>query len=261
MPNVQVACWTMSEVPLTGVNTGGRITNLLNIALQADTRLKIDGRVAGGAFTRMLIVPEYYFNAGGALLGRSNKHAIYRQLENISAQVPELLIIAGSIAYEKGFFSTDTYNVCPVLLGGTIIKKLYKANDDGVYQNNGTFRTKTDNGKGTPLFNIGGLSIGMDICMDINDHRLENYIANNHLARPDIHIQISGSNSTRSNSAQARIGGVYIHCDLGGKGATGATAWRVNSFSDTGDAATTRIQPSDTLLPGTGRVMLFDASC
>jgi predicted amidohydrolase len=82
--------------------------------------------------------------------------------------VPELLLIAGTIAYRKGKIFKDTYNVCPILLNGNIIKKLYKSNDDGVYQVNGTFKTKNDGGKGVPVVTVGGITIGLDICMDFN---------------------------------------------------------------------------------------------
>ena len=178
MANVFTACWTMSDAALGG-NAGARTDTLQNVALAADTQLKISGRAAGGAFTRMLIVPEYFFNAGGGggLLGRDDKHAIYRRLEQVSAMVPDLVLIGGSIAYGKGIIFKDTYNVCPVLLGGQIIAKLYKSNDDGVYQVNGTFRTKTDAGKATPIVQLpNGLRVGLDICMDYNRNRLGDYI-------------------------------------------------------------------------------------
>ena len=58
MPNVFVACWTMSDAPLGGVGTAARSDTLENIALVADTQLKVTGRMAGGPFTRLLVVPE-----------------------------------------------------------------------------------------------------------------------------------------------------------------------------------------------------------
>jgi predicted amidohydrolase len=250
----------MSDVNLGNSGTGTRSDNLENIALVADTNLKIYGRSGGGGFSRMLIVPEYYFNAGRNLTTRDDKHTIYRRLESISASVPELILVAGTIAYKKGLFFKDTYNVCPILLNGQIIKKLYKADDDGVYQANGTFRTKNDNGKGVPLVNIGGISIGLDICLDYNNARLGNYLQNNALAGPDIQIQISGTNTTAATNNVARVGGVYIHCDLGGKGTRGATAWRVTAQNGLAGATTTQINPLQTQQPGTGRVMYFNTS-
>src|SRR5579871_3425615 len=155
MARLYTACWTMSETNLGAASVGERGVSLENVAIAADTQLKILGRTTGvGAFTRMLVVPEYYFNAGGNIASRDDKHVIYRRLENISASVPDMLLIAGTIAYQKGVFSKDTYNVCPILLGGAIIKKLYKSNDDGVYQINGTFKTKEDDGKGVPLVTV-----------------------------------------------------------------------------------------------------------
>lgn len=259
MPNVYAACWTMNTNAFAGNTTSDRVDTLENIAISANRRLRSMGRAAGGVFSRMLVVPEYVFTAGGTILSRNDKHRIYRRLEDISARVPRLILIAGSIAYKKGTFHKDTYNVCPSLFGGQIVKKLYKADDDGVYQVNGTFRTKTDGGKGAPLATINGLSIGLDICMDLNNSRLGNYLAAHHLGRPDIHVQISGSNANSRTFAEARVGGVYIHCDLGGLGANGASAWRVTAQpGGNWGATTTRINPTRTLVRGGGRLMLFD---
>ncbi len=261
MPNLYTACWTMSDTSLGASGITARGDNFESVALIADTQLKIMGRTAGGNFTRMLVVPEYFFNAGAGLVSRDNKHGIYRRLQAVSALVPELLLIAGTIAYKKGTIFKDTYNVCPILLNGQIVKKLYKSDDDGVYALNGSFRSKDDNGKGVPVVTIAGITIGLDVCMDFNNNRLGSYLATNHLANPDIHVQISGSNAMGTPSAQARTGGVYIHCDLGGKGVNGATAWRVTTQNGPPlGAATTRILPSNTLTPGIGRLMVFNTS-
>lgn len=258
MTNVYAACWTMSETAFRGQSTKGRVDTLQTIAFSADTQLKIRGNSAGGDYSRILVVPEYVFSAGASILGRDDKHRIYRQLENISAQVPELIIFAGTIAYKKGFISRSTYNVCPVLKGGHIIKKLYKSNDDGVYEVNGSFRSKSDGGKGVPVVTIDGISFGLDICMDFNQHRLKNYLNTNGLERPDIHIQISGTNNSGAVNAEAKLGGAYLHCDLGGKGVNGASAWRIDAHNGGDGAATTRIAPAQTLVMGCGRLMLFD---
>jgi hypothetical protein len=92
--------------------------------------------------------------------------------------------------------------------------------------------------------------------MDYNRNRLGDYIQL-HPPRPDIHVQISGTNMTGTPSAQAKVNGVYIHCDLGGKGAGGATAWRVTAQNGAMGAAVTRIMPDQTLQPGIGRLMFF----
>lgn len=256
MPNIYTACWTMSDQDFQGAN---RVDAIERVALTSDTTLKIMGRRTGGNFHRMLVVPEYFYESGTGPISRDDKHIIYRKLMNISAKVPDLIIIAGTIAYskKKTFASKKTYNVCPILHNGQIIKKLYKANDDGVYQNNGAFRTKTDNNKAVPLATINGISIGLDICMDYNNSRLENYLATNNLNAPDVHIQISGTNATSTTRNAARVGGVYIHCDQGGKGVNGASAWRVTGKMGM-NATTTRINPSRTETPGIGRLMFFD---
>ncbi|GAC1348165.1 MAG: hypothetical protein NVSMB18_35510 [Acetobacteraceae bacterium] len=248
----------MSNAMLPG-GTAARVEMLRTVARTADSDLKLSGNTAGGAYTRMLVVPEYFFtSAGGGLLGRGDKHKIYRQLEDISAEVPELILIAGSIAYEKGVFSTDTYNVCPILWGGQIRAKLYKSNDDGVYQINGTFRTKTDAGKATPLVTLpSGITLGLDICADYNNNRLGTYLQAHALPPPDIHVQISGSNIVQTPAALARVNGVYLYCDLGSKAANGASAWRVTAQSAALGATVVRIQPDRTDMTVAGRVMFF----
>jgi len=259
VPNVFAACWTMNAGPLTGRSGKQRAGELVNVALVADAQLTHRAAAAGGG-VKLLVVPEYFYNVDGGttLLSRSEKHSIYRKLENISAQVPSLIIIAGTIAYQKGIFFKDTYNVCPVLLNGQIVQKLYKAGDDGVYAANGTFKTKENGGRSVPICAIQGITIGIDICMDYNRNRLGQYLAANAAAPPDIHVHVSGTNAMSTPSAQARVGGVYLHCDLGGKGANGATAWRVTAQAPLMGATSTRINPDDTLIPnGIGRLMFF----
>jgi len=259
MPNVFVACWTMTATAFGGSAANQRADDLERVAGQADTQLKIMGNIAGGAYTRMLVVPEYYFAAGGAIASRDDKHVIYRRLMDISARVPELVLIAGTIAYVKGTQNPKTYSVCPVLRGGNIVKKLYKASDDGVYQVNGAFRSKNDNGKAVPLFDVNGISIGVDICRDFTDGPrgiLGGYLHATGIPAPHIHIQISGTNSALSNFSRARVGGVYIHCDLGTKG---ARAWRITPFDAQTGSSTTEIHATHTQIPdaGGGSLILF----
>lgn len=206
------------------------------------------------------MVPEYYFNEGHALSSRAEKHAIYRALEATSAAVPNLIIVAGTIAYQKGLIFKDQYSVCPILFGGQIVKKLYKADADGHYEVNGRFRTKDEDGKGTPLApNVDGLSIGLDICLDYNNGRLRNWIAADAArTRPDIHIQISGSNIPGRATNQARQGGLYLHCDLGTRG---TYAWTVQTaFSPAADAQVEQIQPSQVIPHASGRTEIFSAN-
>lgn len=251
------AVWTMNPAAAGGASSAARVDEFQNVALTADTQLKLAGRATGAAFRHMLIVPEYFYNAGGALLSRSNKHAIYERLQNISARVPQMYIVAGTVAYKKGTFSTDTYNVCPVLHNGAILKKLYKRDDDGAYQINGTFRTKTDGGKGVPVVNLGGLMLGLDICMDYNRGRLADYLAANALPHPDIHVHISGTNANQPGRNQARINGVYVHCDQGSKGANGAKAFLVQGRDAIGNAAVANIAPTAVDNRGAGSQVVY----
>jgi hypothetical protein len=257
MPTVYTALWTLRENDVANVALANKTDNLTNVALVADTNLKIRSRVAGGGY-RMLIVPEYYLAdvgaAGVTALSRDDKHATYRMLENLSKQVPELVIVAGTIFYEKGSSKKKAYSVCPVLKNGKIIQKLYKSNDDGVYGVNGEFRTKTNGGRAVPIFTVNGVSIGLDICMDYNAHRMDAYVATNGLALPDIHVQISGSNMSQTGVNSARVGGVYVHCDLGTKG---ANAWRVTARDPIGNTAVTLIVPDEVQNPPGGGSLKF----
>jgi predicted amidohydrolase len=259
MPRVIAACWTMTDIALGGADVGGRTLALDQVAREAETQLRLLGRQGAAPGVRLFVVPEYFFNAGGGLVSRSDKHAIYRRLEGISASIPDVILVAGTIAYSKGIFSTDVRSVSPILLGGQIMKKLYKAHDDGVYQINGAFRTKTDQGKGVPLVQLQGVSIGVDICMDYNRERMKAYIAAHGLQLPDIHIHISGTNAYGAVSASPRVGGLYLHCDLGGKGTRAARAGLVTGF-DGVTAQVADLAPSRQYVLPLGRMTLFDAT-
>jgi len=259
MPRVLAACWTMTDIAMGGVGVGGRTVALDQVAREAETQLRLLGRQGAAPGVRLFVVPEYFFNASHGLVSRSDKHAIYRQLEGISATIPNVILVAGTIAYSKGIFSTDVRSVSPILLGGRIVKKLYKAHDDGVYQINGTFRTKTDHGKGVPLVQLQGVSIGVDICMDYNRDRLKDYIAAHGLPLPDIHIHISGTNPYGSMNSTPRVGGLYLHCDLGGRGTKAARAGLVTGF-DGINALVADFAPSRQYALPLGRMTLFDAT-
>jgi hypothetical protein len=255
MANVYVACWSMSETVWAGATTSDRVDALNSMVMIADTQLKIMGNTAGGPYTRILVAPEYLYTAGGTtLLSRSAKHGIYKRLEIISALFPDLVIIAGTLAYKK---SKKTYGVCPILFGGNIVKKLYKLSDDGTGAVHGAFATKTGSGKDVPVGTVAGISIGLDICLDYSQNRLGNYLAANNVAPPDIHVQISGTNMTSASCARARNGGVYVHCDLGGKGTKGASAYRVTGHAN-GATQTTPIPPTQMMAVARGRLMSFD---
>ena len=72
--------------------------------------------------------------------------------------MPQPIFAAGTIAYGEGSFPTDTCNVCPILFGGQVVKKLYKAHDDAVYAVNG----RIDGNEAVPAATINGITIGLD---------------------------------------------------------------------------------------------------
>jgi hypothetical protein len=264
MPKVYIACWTMKGDMFNNLTTDNRVDMFGRITRMADTYLKILEQ-AGGPGTKMLIVPEYVYTLNAqanTLLTRDQKHDVYNRLIDISKRYPELIIIAGTIPYGKGnnAQNQDIYSVCPMLFGGQIRAKLYKRDDDNTFQINGTFRTKTDHGKNVPLVTINNLTIGVDICMDYNNNRLENYLTANHLQRPDIHVQISGTNGAGPPSAQAEIGGVYVHCNLSRPTANvdnGASAYSVTGRQGA-VTQTQEIQPIQTFIEGAGRLKFFE---
>lgn len=105
----------------------------------------------------------------------------------------------------------------PTLFEGQIVKKLYKVEQDN-YTEKTNFSTKTNGNRGVPVSSIGGISIGLDICSDYTagfpHGRLGQYIAQTKSERPVIHVQISGTNGAFPTRAEARVNGVYVHCDL-----------------------------------------------
>ena len=156
MNNVAVACWSITNNP--GHQAGTAIDQIpaLSRHISFDTVMASAVNEMANHPTRIFIAPEYLFterdsnpadeNRTMIPASRSQKHAIYGRLRLISSRYPTIFIIAGTIAYEKralvGLGRKHSYNVCPVLYGGEIIKTIYKSEDDRMLQSDGIFGAK-----------------------------------------------------------------------------------------------------------------------
>lgn len=265
--NVAVACWALEQ---TGGATAIDDIPAMSRHIEFETIMAAAISQMPNHPVKLFIAPEYLFaerdleDAQETKIvipaSRSQKHSIYSRLKLISARYPDIFIIAGTIAYEKralgGLGSKQSLNVCPILRGGEIIKTIYKVQDDGFVQTDATFKAKGDHDEQNPTFSAGGITIGVDICADYLgpgfDGRLATYIREGNATRPDIHVQISGTNAAFPSRCQARQGGVYVHCDLG----RGATAYSVGN--NTGlNTATTPIGGTS-IRQTTGSLVLFN---
>ncbi len=274
MNNVAVACWSISSVP--GQPGATQIDDIpaLSRHISFDTVMASAVNAMPNHPIKIFVAPEYLFaerdsdpNANQPMIpaSRSQKHNIYGRLRLISSRYPNIYIVAGTIAYEKralgGIGAKHSYNVCPVLYGGEIIKTIYKSDDDGMLQSEGTFGAKGDPDAISPIFAAGGISIGIDICLDYlgagenKNGRLARFLAShNTAARPDIHIQISGTNGAFPSKTQARTDGAYIHCDL----VRDAEAFQV--VDQAGDNATTSRLVGTAINQSVGNLRIFSVT-
>lgn len=213
---------------------------------------------------KMFVAPEYYFSGHnvsdkGSLtvdsLSRSDKHSLYKKIEQSSKLYPNVLIVPGSIAYSKarGFSKRKYYSVCPIAAGGKIIHKHYKTSND-------TFQTETDyktkaNGS---TFNYKNKRMGIDICLDHGKAVLKDSLNGGVV---DVHILISDGSAPSSTKIATDTNGLMVFCDMKGKqlGANGVKKVSLNKYQnfqvDNQDPIAETAQP----MAGSGRVALYYA--
>lgn len=205
---------------------------------------------------RVLVVPEYYWaghNIVTAIPGvtplrntrkvgttmvstvtNDKKKEIYRGLKAISQRAGDLVLVAGSVFYEKtGGGRQQAYNVCPVLRYGEVILKDYKVYDDGFAgANDLIFAYKNSR----PYFDVDGVGFGLEICGEhIDDFdtgarihhggRLRKWAASTSASNSSsssasntsspihIHIVIGEGSVLTKESAAARADGYVVFCD------------------------------------------------
>ncbi|MBV1883202.1 MAG: hypothetical protein KUG82_16300 [Pseudomonadales bacterium] len=163
----------------------------------------------GGAFTAAGSAPTP--------LSRSDKHSIYGKLKTLSGQYADLIIVAGSIFYQKGgtVHAKKGYNVVPVLHNGQLIHKYYKKMDDGnlkAADNQAAWNYKDTD----PIFQVNGITFGIEVCGENSDpqHSLQKWVQNNGGARVDVHIWLAGTTAHSKNNLAAKVGGYCLHSDL-----------------------------------------------
>ena len=212
-----------------GADASNRMAEFGLTVAQADAVLKAKQGNQGGV--RMLVAPEYFWSGYGQIgqrhlqhgpqaMSRDAKHEIYAGLKKVSSKAGSLVLVAGSIFYEKpGGGRSTTYNVCPVLQNGKFLLKAYKDFDDGASgKNSATFDYDTK--ASDPYFKTGGVGFGLEVCGDHNNQgglggklRQWNATAGKTI---DIQIVVSDSMQIMAGSVAARAGGFVVQCDIGG---------------------------------------------
>lgn len=220
MPSVAIGILKVDKHTF-GPDASNRATEFSMAVQQSDALLKEQN-----ADIRVLIAPEYYWSGydeigknvkqlGPTPMGRDDKHDIYKELEKISKQAGSLVIVAGSIFYQKpGGKKATAYNVCPVLQNGKFLVKSYKNMDDGSASKNPGTLIHTSK-VSAPYFEVSGVGFGIEVCGDHGDQRLKKWNAAAGKTI-DIHILISDSMLPLQGSVDARIGGYLVQCDIGG---------------------------------------------
>ncbi|WHI47520.1 hypothetical protein [Microbulbifer sp. VAAF005] len=207
-------------------------------------------------YIKMLVAPEYYFSGYSSKavtnhidsLSKSSKSDIYSGLRRVSRQYPNILIVAGTIAYTKGggccFSSTSYLSIAPILAGGNFLLKKYKVGNDQ-YQTADAFATKQSDS----TFTYKGLTFGIDICLDHNNKILKKSLDGKSV---DVHILISDGSSPTPNSLATNKngGGAVVFCNMRsinkGKGVNGIMSVSPNKFGNLNVNVDSRTQVAKT---------------
>ena len=223
MTDVAVALLKCDK-PALGGDTSNRLAQFGITVSQAKAMLS---RVHSNL--KVVVAPEYFYSPieeigqvhkqdGPVAITRKKKHEIYDDLIKISKQNNGVIIVAGSIYYKKGKGGKSKgLNVCPVLYNGEIIHKYYKKMDDGALNKDlvdATFSHKDSD----PVFRIGGVNFGIEICGDHNQgvNNLKSWLAVNNKPPVAIQILISDGNFPQPARMVAKPNGYFVHCDLNG---------------------------------------------
>jgi hypothetical protein len=230
MPNIALGLLKVDKHDFT-VDASNRLNEFRLAVSQANSALRALQSVHGGI--RMLVAPEYYWSGydqigqskhkylGPVPMTRDEKHALYSGLKQISASAGSLVLIAGSIFYQKpNGTRSSAYSLCPILRSGNFLLKSYKNMDDGAAQKNSKdydFETKVSD----PFLIVDNIGIGIEVCGDHDQNigggtgRLGRWNANANRT-VDVQILVSDGAGPLANSVVARNGGYVVHCDIGG---------------------------------------------
>jgi predicted amidohydrolase len=228
MPHVTIGMLKVNKNTF-GPDSSNRITEFGMTVMQADAVLR--AQQAGRPGVRMLLAPEYFWSGYGEIgqryrqqgalaMTRGAKHGLYSGLKKISSKAGSLVLVAGSIFYQKSDGTrTVAYNLCPVLRGGKFLLKAYKDFDNGTagkISADLVYDTKSSD----PFFSVEGVNFGLEVCGDHNSvggkgGKLKRWNASANKAI-DVHILVSDSMTVLAGSVAARPGGYVAQCDIGG---------------------------------------------
>lgn len=238
MPGVYAAMIEFDKGAFQGVSAAG-YDAFGDAASRADA---LFNREANGGDIRILLAPEYFFSTVGATakgsttigsMSSGNKMDIYKKLKRTSASYPDMLIVAGSIAYTKGggcFSAAKHLSVCPILANGDIKLKYYKQSYDH-FQTGSSDDTWDTKAYGS-TFTHGGQKFGIEICLDHGNAKLKDSGA----GLVDIQLLVSAGAKPMPSGIAARVGGLVINCDMSGKGG-GNGITTVSSYAGHGGRA------------------------
>jgi predicted amidohydrolase len=158
-----------------GADTFDSFTNLI-----AEADAALDNVKQGSAGLKVAMAPEYLFSdiTPGAEQNKSqeqyqpitakDKGKLYGKLEALSKMYPDLLLVAGTIFYQRGGSKGKGYNISPIVYGGKIIHKHNKIGDDRHlsrdYSADAVFTHKKSHDD--PFFTCENVRFAVEICAD-----------------------------------------------------------------------------------------------
>jgi predicted amidohydrolase len=212
-----------------GADASNRMAEFGLSVQQANATLK--AQMGGAEGVRILVAPEYYWSGydqighhqkqhGPLAMDRDSKHQIYAGLKAISSQAGSLVLVAGSIFYQKPDGArTAAFNVCPVLRNGQFVLKAYKEFDDGAAKKN-PGRYNYDTKDSDPYFKVEDIRFGLEVCGDhdngTNGGKLKTWTTATGKSI-DVQILVSDSSHVLANSVVATK--YVVQCDIGGTAA------------------------------------------
>jgi len=239
MPNVFVAYYpfdTLDVIPT--LSESDKIAQLTEQVAAASANMRMAAtHMKLADWIGFFAVPEYYFLKSHRTVGKTTttelyteteRDAIFGRLVSLSDQFNRVVLLPGTLTWSRKLGAPRTVtrgskpttvnfegrSTAPVFFAGDIVHTYEKVMNDGVVDTT-VADTVYVPGTASPLFSIGSLRCGFEICGDFNERNLSRATAPQSL---DFEFMLSGSNfhnfqQVAAGGVPVRNGGYFLHVD------------------------------------------------